>query len=98
MGCARCLQRSVQARAFEEFAALARFDAHLHRLAVAIDRHRDFDAGLALRPDAPEEAGEIVYVLAGDRDHDVAGAQIRFLCRSAVGEPTMTRRFSTSVA
>src|SRR4029077_12460281 len=85
-GCGPCLQKSMQARTFEKPAALPRLDAQLHGLAVAIDRQRDFHAGLALRPDAAEETGEVVYVLAGDRDHDVAGAQVGLLRRSAIGE------------
>ena len=76
----------MQARAFKKPAALAGFDPHLHRLAVAIDGQRDFHAGLPLRPDAAKETGEIAHVLAGDRDHDVAGAQVRFLRRPAIGE------------
>src|SRR5580704_3384763 len=77
---------SVQTWAFEKLITLARFDAQLHRLALAIDRHRHFDAGLALRPDAAEEAGEIAHVLAGDRKDNVARAQIRLLGRPAVGK------------
>jgi hypothetical protein len=42
---------SMQTRAFEKLITLARFDAQLHRLALAIDCHRHFDAGLALCPD-----------------------------------------------
>ena len=54
---------SMQAWALEEPVALARFDAQLHGLAVAIDRDRHVDTGLALRPDAAEEAGEIATSL-----------------------------------
>src|SRR5215469_17885695 len=85
-GCGRCLHRSMQARAFEKAVALAGFDAQLHGLAVAIDRQRDFYAGLALRPDAAEETGEIADVLACDREHDIAGAQISFFGRPTIGE------------
>src|SRR5215831_13768196 len=85
-GCKLCLQRLVQARAFEKPAALTRFYAHLQGLAIAIDSQRDFHAGLPVRPDAAEETGEIAYVLARDRNHDVAGAQVRFLRRTAIGE------------
>src|SRR6516162_5337082 len=85
-GCKLCLQRSVQARAFEKSATLTRFYAHLQGLAVAIDRQRDFHAGLALRPDAAEETGEVAYVLAGNRNHDITGAQIRLLRRPAIGQ------------
>src|ERR1700726_2640657 len=77
----------MQARALEEAIALARFDAKLHGLAVAIDRDRHVDTGLALRPDAAEETGEIVDVLATDREHDVAGADVGLLGRAAIGEP-----------
>ena len=76
----------MQARPFEEAAALARFDPHVQGFAVAIDGHRHFDAGLALRPDAAKEAREIAHVLAGHREHNVAGVEVRFLGRPAIGE------------
>src|SRR6516225_7173083 len=82
--CGPCLQKSMQAWTFEKPAALPRLDAHLHGLAVAIDRQRDFHAGLTLRPDAAEETGEVAHVLAGDRDHDVAGVQVGLLRRPAI--------------
>src|ERR1700745_1856616 len=84
--CRLCLQKSMQARTFEKLAAFARLDAQLHCLTITIDRQRDFHAGLALRPDAAEETGEVAYIFAGDRDHDVAGAQVRFLRRPAISE------------
>src|ERR1051326_2211346 len=76
----------MQTRALEEAVALARLDAQVHGRAVAVNGHRHLDAGLALRPDAPEQAGEVAHLLAGDREHDVAVAQIGFLGRAAVGE------------
>src|SRR4029077_18507839 len=84
--CGRCLQKSMQARAFEKPAALPRLDAQLHGVAVENDSQTDLLTGLAVRPDAAEETGEVAYVLAGDRDHDVAGAQVGLLRRSAIGE------------
>src|SRR4029077_8236290 len=77
---------SMQTRPLEETVALARLYAQLHRVAVAEDCQRHFDPGLALRPDAAEEAGEIAHFAAGDGKHDVPGAQIGALGRSAVGE------------
>ena len=65
----------------------AGLDAQLEGLAVAVDQQRHLDAGLAERPDAPEEAGEIADLGAGDAEHDVAGAQVRLLRRAAAGEP-----------
>src|SRR3984957_20330769 len=76
----------MQTRALEEAVALAGFDAQVHGLAVAIDRDRHFDTGLALRPDATEEAGEVADVLAGDRQDDIAGPDVGLLGRPAVGE------------
>src|SRR4029077_6903370 len=77
---------SMQTRPLEETVALARLYAQLHRVAVAEDCERHFDAGLALRPDAAKEAGEIAHFAAGDGKHDVPGAQVGALGRSAVGE------------
>src|SRR5690348_8990724 len=85
-GTARCANGLVQARAFEEAIALARFDAELHGLAVAIDRDRHFDARLALRPDAAEQAGEIADLFAGHREHDIADAYIGAFGGSAISE------------
>src|SRR5690348_17509437 len=85
-GCGLCSKKSMQARAFEKAAAVARLDSELHRLAVAINRQRDFDAGVTLRPDAAEETRKVAHILAGDREHDVAGAQISLLCRAAIGQ------------
>jgi hypothetical protein len=67
--------RSMQTRPFEKAVALARLDAQVHGLAVAVDGERHVDAGLALRPDAAEKAGEIAYLLAGNLEHDVAAGQ-----------------------
>jgi len=57
----------MQTRTFEEPIALARLDTQVHGFAVAIDGHRHFDAGLALRPDAAEQARQIAHFLDGDR-------------------------------
>src|SRR5439155_25844107 len=49
---------SMQARPFEKAVAVAGGDADLEGAAVAIDRQRHFDAGLAERPHRAEKAGE----------------------------------------
>src|ERR1051326_7899916 len=79
--------RSMQAGRLEEFAAVGGFHPHLEGAAVAIDCERHFDAGMAERPHAAEEAGEVVHLRAGDREHDVAGAQIGTLRRPTASEP-----------
>src|ERR1041385_63816 len=84
--CGICLQKSVQARAFKKAAALAGFDAQLQGLALAIDGQWNFHAGLALGPETAEEPGEIAHALAGDLEHDIAGAQICFFGGAAIGE------------
>src|ERR1043166_6453860 len=78
---------SMHAWCFEEFAAVGRFHAHLEGTAVAIDRERHVDARMSERPYAAEQPGEVVHLRAGDREHDVAGAQIGALRRTATGEP-----------
>src|SRR5580658_1928642 len=83
----KSLRSSMQTRALEEAVALARLDAQVHGLAVAINRDRHFDAGLALRPDAAEEACEVAHFLAGNRKHDVAVTHVGLLGRSLIGEP-----------
>src|SRR5208282_2325030 len=65
--------RSMQPRRLEEAAAVGRGDLVLDAAAVAFDRDRDFGAGAAERPDAPEHAGKRGDLLPGDGEHDVAG-------------------------
>src|SRR5580658_7619747 len=77
---------SMQTRPLEKPIALARFHPHVHGVAVAVDRDRHVDAGFALGPDAAKEACQVAHFLAGDREHDVAGAQVGLLRRSLVGE------------
>src|SRR5260221_14785262 len=79
--------RSVQAGPLEKAVAIAGGDAHLEGAAVAIDRHRHFHAGLAERPDLAKKTGKVLDLIAGNREHDVAGAQIGSLGRRAVGDP-----------
>ena len=79
--------RSVQHRPLEEAATVGRRDADLEGLALAVDQQRHVDAGLAQRPDAPEQARQIAHLRAGDAQDDVAGAQVRLLRRTAAGEP-----------
>src|SRR5690242_18605184 len=76
----------MQARSFEKAAAVARLDPELHRFTVAINRQWDFDAGVALCPDAAEESPKLADILAGNRGHDAAVAQISPLCWPAIGE------------
>ena len=42
---------------------------------------------MALRPDAAEQARQVVDLGIGDRQHDIAGAQVGAFGRSAIGEP-----------
>src|SRR5260221_14068878 len=78
---------SMQTRAFEEGIAVAWGPAHLEGAAVAIDGQRHLYPGLAQRPYLAKEAGKIVDLLAGDRQHDIAGAQIGAPGRTAAGDP-----------
>src|SRR5579862_6100930 len=77
---------SMQARPLEEAAAFARLDANVHGLAVAINGQRDFDTGFALRPNLAEKARQIAHLLAGDRKHNIAVAQVRFLGRATISD------------
>ena len=76
----------MQHRALEEAAAVGRAHAHLEGLALAIDQQRHLDAGLAERPDAPEQSGEIATSAPATREHNVAGAQVGALRRAAAGQ------------
>src|ERR1043166_7124585 len=78
---------SMQTGRLEEFAAVGGFHPHLEGAAVAIDRERHVDAGMAERPHPAEQTGEVVHLRAGDREHDVAGAQIGAFGRPTAGEP-----------
>src|SRR5262245_52128461 len=66
----------VQPWALEEFASVGGRHLHFHGAAVAIDRQRNLDAGIAHRPDAAEQSGEVADLGAADRQHDVASAQV----------------------
>ena len=78
--------RSMQARRLEELAAVGGFHPHLESAAVAIDRERHFDPGVAERPHPAEQPGEIVHLCARDPEHDIAGAQIGALGWTAAGD------------
>ena len=73
-------------RHLEEPVAFRRGDLLVEAAAVALDPQRDFGTGVALRPDAAEQAGEIVRRFAGDRLHHVAGLQAGALGRAAIGD------------
>src|SRR5690348_16936077 len=77
---------SVQPWRLQEARAVARFDARLHGLAVAIDRHRHFKPRRPERPHPAVKLGEIANLGAGHRQQNVAGAEIRLLRRTVLGE------------
>src|SRR5262245_48627065 len=75
--------RSMQARPLEKAIAIAGGDAHFEGAPVAVDRQRHFHAGPAERPDLAEKAGKVLDLIAAYREHDIAGAQIGSLGRTA---------------
>src|SRR5215475_14641244 len=64
---------SMQHRALEKVAPVARAHLELEGLALAVDEQRDLHAGLAQRPHAPKEAGQIIDRAATHPEHNVAG-------------------------
>src|SRR6266849_2038120 len=77
----------MQTRPLEEPDAVGRWYAQLERATVAVDEERHFDTGVAQRPDAAEQRGQAPDLHAGDRDHDVPGAQLGALRGPAGGQP-----------
>src|SRR2546423_410734 len=83
---ARCTVRLMQHRTLEETAAVARAHAQLQGLAIAVDQQRHLHPGLAQRPYASEQTGQIAHGGAGDAEHDVARPEVCALRRTAAGE------------
>src|SRR3954469_13564447 len=77
---------SVQLRPLQETVAVARRDADLEGVALAMERQRHRDAGVAERPDPAEEAGEARDPRPADREHEVAGAQAGAAGRAVAGK------------
>src|SRR5262245_45210431 len=69
----------VQRRPLEELAAVGGMHADLERAALAADRERDRDAGLAKPPDTAEQPRKAAHGGAVHRQHHVALAQARLL-------------------
>src|SRR3954469_8072233 len=70
----------------QELAAVGGRHCQVEGAAVAIDRERHLDAGIAERPDATKQAGKLGHFGAADREYHVAGAQLGLARGPAAGE------------
>src|SRR5437588_8410060 len=78
---------SMQTWTLEEPGPIARCDRHLEGAPVAIEHERHVDAGVSKRPHLAEHGGKLAHLAAGDRQDDVAGANVGGLRRAAAREP-----------
>src|SRR5579862_7228028 len=77
----------VQSRRPQKRGAIGGPDADRDRTAVAHHGEGYLDAGIAARPDAPEQRGEIGDLLAADIHHQIADPQVRLLGWTTAGQP-----------